>query len=101
MDLVLEVVRVHICVNERGFMNFYVFSSVQFNSHLFLSPIGARTLKMPVPYYCYYIFLLILACAHGGDPKPKLGPKKRGITNCARSRGRQRRNEQKRVVCQG
>jgi len=24
--------------------------SVQFNSHLFLSPIGARTLKMPVPY---------------------------------------------------
>jgi len=26
------------------------FSSVQFNSHLFLSPIGARTLKMPVPY---------------------------------------------------
>jgi len=25
-----------------------VFSSVQ--SHLFLSPIGARTLKMPVPY---------------------------------------------------
>ena len=25
-------------------------SSVQFNSHLFLSPIGARTLKMPVPY---------------------------------------------------
>jgi len=25
-------------------------SLVQFNSHLFLSPIGARTLKMPVPY---------------------------------------------------
>jgi len=25
-------------------------SSVQFNSHLFLSPIGARTIKMPVPY---------------------------------------------------
>jgi len=25
-------------------------SSVQFNSHLFLSPIGARTLKMPVNY---------------------------------------------------
>jgi len=25
-------------------------SSVQFNSHLFVSPIGARTLKMPVPY---------------------------------------------------
>jgi len=24
--------------------------TVQFNSHLFLSPIGARTLKMPVPY---------------------------------------------------
>jgi hypothetical protein len=24
--------------------------SVQYNSHLFLSPIGARTLKMPVPY---------------------------------------------------
>jgi len=24
--------------------------SVQFNSHLFLSPIGARTLQMPVPY---------------------------------------------------
>ena len=24
--------------------------SVQFNSHLFSSPIGARTLKMPVPY---------------------------------------------------
>jgi len=27
-----------------------LFSSVQLNSHLFLSPIGARTLKMPVPY---------------------------------------------------
>jgi len=26
------------------------FSSVQFNSHFILSPIGARTLKMPVPY---------------------------------------------------
>ena len=25
-------------------------SSVQFNSYLFFSPIGARTLKMPVPY---------------------------------------------------
>jgi len=25
-------------------------SSVQFNSHLFLSLIGPRTLKMPVPY---------------------------------------------------
>ena len=24
--------------------------SVQFNSHLFLSPIGARTPKMPAPY---------------------------------------------------
>jgi len=26
------------------------FNSVLFNSHLFWSPIGARTLKMPVPY---------------------------------------------------
>jgi len=32
--------------------------SVQFNSHLFLSPIGARTLKMPVPYppRCRFFF---------------------------------------------
>jgi len=28
----------------------FEFSSVQFNLTYFLSPIGARTLKMPVPY---------------------------------------------------
>ena len=34
----------------RSVLIYFRFSSVQFNSHLFLSPIGARTLKMPVPY---------------------------------------------------
>jgi len=33
---------------------------VQFNSHLFLSPIGARTLEMPVPIYMYFLRIEII-----------------------------------------
>ena len=39
-------------------------SSVQFNSHLFFSPIGARTLKMPVPYSTWLFFFFFLKTGH-------------------------------------
>jgi len=42
--------------------------SLQFNSHLFLSPIGARTLKMPVPYpppWLSFVFLHLVGWVSG------------------------------------